>query len=102
MFETAIKNVRYFFHAIKDAALQRRRRKLAQQAEMDERERQALVTELRKKFAAAHADCQVKKKTFTTIEFSLKEIVFVEGYLESWSRHFREREIYRLRPANNV
>ena len=102
MLRTAIKNVRYFLNAIKEAVIQRRRKKLAQQAEMDERERQVLVTELRRKFAAAHADCQVKKKSLTTIEFSLKEIIFVEGYLESWSRQFREREIYRLRPANNV
>ena len=102
MLKTAIKKIRHLITVLKEAGIQRRRKKLAQTAEIKARERKALVNELKYKFAAAHADCEEKKKSFTTIEFSLKEIVFIEKDLESWNRYFKEREIYRLPSTSHV
>jgi transcriptional regulator with AAA-type ATPase domain len=102
MLKTAIKNVRQLPKVVKEAWVQRQRKKVAQIEEIEARERKTLVNELTKKFAAAHDDCEQNKKSFAAIEFSIKEIIFIEGYLESWNRYFRERDIYRLPPASNV
>jgi hypothetical protein len=98
MLRTAIKKLKQLFKVIKEAGIQRHRKKLAQLAETEERERKALVNELTKKFAAAHADCEQNKKTFTKIELSVEEIIFVERDLETWSRYLKEHEIYQPSP----
>jgi hypothetical protein len=98
MFRTAIKKLTGLLKVIKEAGTHKRRKKLAQLAEIEERERKALVNELTKKFAAARAVCEQNRKTFTNVELSVKEINFIEGELAAWSRYFREHEIYRPLP----
>jgi uncharacterized protein (DUF488 family) len=102
MLRTAIKKLKRLFKSIKEAGIQRHRKKLAQLADIEERERKALVDELTKKFAAAHAVCKRDNKTFTSVKLSVKEIIFVEGELATWSRYFREAEIYQPRPTGKV
>src|SRR5215475_10149095 len=98
MLRTAIKKLKRLFKLINEAGIQRHRKKLAQLAEIEETERKVLVDdELTKKFAAAHAVCKRNNKTFASVELSVKEIIFVEGELATWSRYFREREIYQPR-----
>src|SRR5215468_46984 len=89
MLRTAIKKLKRLF-------------KLINEAEIEETERKVLVDELTKKFAAAHAVCKRNNKTFASVELSVKEIIFVEGELATWSRYFREREIYQPRPTGKV
>lgn len=98
MSRTAINKLKRFFKVIKEAGTQRQRKKLAQLAEIEQRERKALVNELTKKFAVARAVCEQNHKTFTNVELSVKEINFIEGELAAWSRYFREHEIYRPLP----
>ena len=98
MLSTAIKKLKGLFKVIKEAGTQRQRKKLAQLAEIEERERKALVNELTKKFAAARAVCEQNRKTFTNVELSVKELNFIEGELAAWGRYFREHEIYRPLP----
>jgi hypothetical protein len=98
MFRTAIDKLQRMFKGIREAARQRRQRKLAELAEMEMTERKALVSELSKKFDEAHADCEQNDKALTTIELSLKEIIFIEWNLKTWSRHFKESEIYQPSP----
>jgi len=102
MLRTAIKKLKRLFKLINEAGIQRHRKKLAQLAEIEETERKVLVDELTKKFAAAHAVCKQNNKTFASVELSVKEIIFVEGELATWSRYFREREIYQPRPTGKV
>ena len=98
MFTTAIGKIKHLFKVIREAATRRRQRRLAELAEMEKRERKALVNELAKKFHEAHADCEQNDKAFTMIELSLKEIIFIEWNLKTWSRYFKEREIYQPAP----
>jgi len=100
MFRTAIDRLKRSFRRIREAARQRRQRRLAALAEKESREREALVNELAKKFDQAHADCEQNSKPLTTIELSLKEIIFIEWNLKTWVRHFKEREIYRASPRS--
>src|SRR5262245_2329987 len=102
MLRTAIKKLKRLFNLINETEMQRHRKKQAKLAEIEERERKALVDELTKKFAAAHAVCKRNNKTFTSVELSVKEIIFVEGELATWSRYFREREIYQPHPRGKV
>ena len=102
MIKTGIEKLRRSFRAIKEAVIRIQRKRRARMAEIEESDRKALVNELTKKFAGAYADCEQNKKASTTIEFSIKEIVFIEGYLESWNRYFKERSIYRPSPASNT
>ncbi len=98
MFRTAIDKLKQSFRGIKEAITQRRQRRLAKLVELETKEREALVKELAKKFDEAHADCEQNDKPLTTIELSLKEIVFIEWNLKAWVRHFQEREIYQPSP----
>jgi len=98
MFRTWIKRIRNFLKQVSESARQRRQRRLAEIAAMEKRERKALVKELSKKFEDAHADCEQNDKTVTVIELSLKEIIFIEWDLKTWSRYFKESEIYEVSP----
>ncbi len=98
MFRSAIDKLKQSFRRIREAITQRRQRRLAELAELQMREREALVRELAKKLDKAHADCEQNDKALTTIELSLKEIVFIEWNLKTWVRHFKEREIYQPSP----
>jgi len=98
MFRTAIDKIKQPFKRIWEAATQRRQRRRAELAELELRERKALVSELATKFAAAHAACEQNHKAFAVVDLSLKEIVFIESNLKTWVRHFKEREIYHLSP----
>jgi hypothetical protein len=95
MLKTAATKLKNLFRSIKEAGIQRHRRKLAQLAESEARERKAIVVGLMKKFAAARADCEQKDKASTKMELSVKEILFIESDLNTWNRYFKEREIYR-------
>ncbi|HEU4341887.1 MAG TPA: hypothetical protein VFU31_09985 [Candidatus Binatia bacterium] len=87
-----------FLKRIRETITQRRQKKLAEIAAMEDREREALVRVLAKKFAAAHADCEKHAKTSTVLELSFKEIMFIEWNLNTWTRYFEERQIYTLSP----
>jgi hypothetical protein len=94
MFETWLQKFKYLLGTIREAATQRRQKKLAEIAAMERRERKALVEQLAKKFARAHAECEKNNKPFAAIEFSLDEITFVEWNLNTWSRYLKESEIF--------
>ncbi len=85
---------------IKKTVTQRRERKLAELAELESRERQALVSLLTKKFADAHADCEQDDEHRTMVELSLKEVIFIESNLKTWARHFRDRQIFQPSPQS--
>ena len=95
MLKNAVAKLTNLFKLIKEAGIQRRRRKLARLAELEVRERKIIVDDLTKKLAAARADCERNGKTSTKMELSVKEIIFIEGDLRTWNRYFKEREIYR-------
>ncbi len=95
MLTTAVKTLKHWFNAIKEARRDKQRKIIAERAEIEERERKALVKELTKKFALAHADCEQNNKPFTNVELSVKEISFIEGELGTWNRYFKEHEIYK-------
>lgn len=90
-----IDTVKDWGRKIKKTFTQRRQKKLAEIAELESRERQALVALLAKKFADAHADCEQDDDQRTMVELSLKEVVFIEWNLKSWARHFRDRQIFQ-------
>ena len=98
MFGTLLKKMRYFLKGISEVARQRRKRKLAEVAAMEKRERRALVEGLANKFAEAHAECEENDKAVTVVEVSLKEIIFIEWNLNTWSRHLKESEVYEAAP----
>jgi hypothetical protein len=85
---------------LKKTVTQRRERKLAEMAELESRERQALVSLLTKKFADAHADCEQDDDQRTMVELSLKEVVFIESNLKTWVRHFRDKQIFQPSPQS--
>ena len=95
MLQTALRKLQQLFRSIKEAGIQRQRRKLAQLAEIEARERKVIVDGLTKKFAAARAGCQQQDKASTNMELSIKEILFIEGDLRTWNRYFKEQDIYR-------
>jgi transposase len=102
MFRTAIDSLNRSFRTVRDAVREWRQRRLAALTEKESREREVLVNELAKKFDQAHADCEQNRKPFTTIELSLKEIIFIKWNLETWVRHFKERKIYRPSPQSKT
>jgi len=95
MLEIAAARIKQLLRSIKEAGIQRRRRKLARLAEIEAKQRKAIVEGLTKKFTAARADCEHDDKTSIKIEFSIEEIIFIEGDLKTWNRYYKEREIYR-------
>ena len=89
-----IDTIRQFAQKINRAVKQRRQKKLAEIAEIERKDREALVKGLATKFARAHADCEQNNKTASLVELSLKEIMFIERDIQTWARHFRVRKIY--------
>jgi hypothetical protein len=93
-----IDKIKQLVKTITRAVTKRRQKKLAEVAEIERREREAIVKRLAIKFAEAHADCAQNNRNVTLVELSLKEILVIERDLETWARHFRERKIYERLP----
>ncbi len=98
MFAAMGKKLREFFKNIGTVVTQRRERKLAKLAELEKRERKAVVEALARKLEEAHAECEQEGKTSAVLVVSLKEIIFMERNLYAWIRHFKESEIYAAPP----
>lgn len=94
MFDRLISKVTSFFTALTNVAQHRRERKAAAAAEMERRERKALIEALVDKLEAARVECEQKKKTATAVVLSVKEIQFIEWNLAAWERHIKTSEIY--------
>ena len=94
MFEKLRSKVTSLFRTVADVAKQRRERKRAVAAEMERRERTALVQALVIKLEAARVECEQKKKSATAVVLSVKEIQFIEWNLAAWERHIKTSEIY--------
>jgi hypothetical protein len=94
MFETLLKRVSSLFRTVTDVAKQRRERKAAAAAEMERKERKALVQALVSKLEAARVECEEKNKSATAVVLSVKEIQFIEWNLAAWERHIKTSEIY--------
>ncbi|MDP2603766.1 MAG: hypothetical protein Q8S00_14410 [Deltaproteobacteria bacterium] len=94
MFESLLSKVTSLFRTVADVAKQRRERKRAVAAEMERRERTALVQALVIKLEAARVECEQKKKSATAVVLSVKEIQFIEWNLAAWERHIKTSEIY--------
>lgn len=94
MFAAMGNKLRNFFKNVGRVVKQRRKRKLAKLAELEKRERKAVVEALARKLEEAHAECEQEGKTSAVLVISLKEIIFMERNLYAWIRHFKESEIY--------
>ena len=94
MFDRLISKVTSFFASLTNVAQQRRKRKAAAAAEMERRERNALIQALVNKLEAARVECEQKNKTATAVVLSVKEIQFIEWNLAAWERHIKTSEIY--------
>jgi hypothetical protein len=94
MFERLLSKVTSLFRTVADVAKHRRKRKAAAAAEMERRERNALIQALVNKLEAARVECEQKKKTATAVVLSVKEIQFIEWNLAAWERHIKTSEIY--------
>ena len=98
MFGAFARKLKTLFTAVGKAARQRGEKKLAAAAEMERRERKALVQALAKKLEAARADCEQKDQTAIAVVLSVKEIQFIEWNLNAWARHLKASEIYMASP----
>ncbi len=98
MFAAMGNKLRQFFRSLGDVVKERREKKLARLAEVEKRERKAIVEALARKLEEAHTECEQEGKTNVVLVMSLKEIVFMEGNLSAWIRHFKESEIYAASP----
>jgi hypothetical protein len=94
MFVAVGDKLKKFFKSLGDVVTQRRERKLAKLAELEKRERKAIVETLVQKLGDAHAECEQEGKTSAMLVVSLKEIIFMERNLYAWVRHFKESQIY--------
>jgi hypothetical protein len=94
MFERLLSKVSSLFRTVADVAKHRRERKAAAAAEMERKERNALVQALVNKLEAARVECEQKNKTAAAIVLSVKEIQFIEWNLAAWERHIKTSEIY--------
>lgn len=94
MFERLLSKVTSLFRTVTNVARHRRERKAAAAAEMERRERNALIQALVNKLEAARVECEQKNKTATAIVLSVKEIQFIEWNLAAWERHIKTSEIY--------
>jgi hypothetical protein len=91
--------LKHFFKSLGSVVKERRERKLAKLAELEKRERKAIVEALAQKLEDAHAECEQEGKTSAVLVFSLKEIIFMERNVYAWTRYFKESQIYAA-PAN--
>ena len=94
MFERLLSKVTSLFRTVADVAKHRRERKAAAAAEMERRERNALIQALVNKLETARVECEQKKMTATAVVLSVKEIQFIEWNLAAWERHIKTSEIY--------
>lgn len=94
MFAAVGDKLRKFFKTIGNVVKQRRERKLAKLAELEKRERKAIVEALVQKLEDAHAECEQEGKTSAVLVVSLKEIIFMERNVYAWMRHYKESQIY--------
>ena len=86
--------IKKFFQTLGYVVLRPRERKLAKLAELEKRERKAVVEALAQKLEDAHAECEQEGKTSAVLVFSLKEIIFMERNVYAWTRYFKESQIY--------
>lgn len=100
MFKAWLRKFKSFLTGIREAVTERRQKRLAGTAAMERRERKALIQQLAKKLERAHIECEKNKKPLATIEFSLKEITFIEWNLNTWSRYLKESEIFEPSPEH--
>jgi hypothetical protein len=98
MFAAVGNKLRQFFKSIGVVVKQRREKKLAKLAELEKKERKAIVEALARKLEEAHSECEQEGKTSAVLVISLKEIIFMERDLRAWIRHFRESGIYAASP----
>jgi hypothetical protein len=98
MFAAMGKKLKKFFKNVGNVVEQRRKKKFAKLAELEKRERKAVVEALARKLEEAHAECEQEGKTSVVLVISLKEIIFMERNLYAWIRHFKESEIYAASP----
>lgn len=98
MFAATGNKLRQFFQSLGELVKQRREKKLARLAEVEKRERKTIVEALARKLEEAHTECEEGGKTSVVLVMSLKEIIFMEGNLNAWIRHFKESEIYAASP----
>jgi hypothetical protein len=94
MFAAVGEKLKSFFKSIGNVVKQRRERKLAKLAEVEKRERKAIVEALAQKLEDAHAECEQEGKTSAVLVVSLKEIIFMERNVYAWMRHYKESQIY--------
>ena len=94
MFAAVAQRLKNFFNNIGNAFKQRREGKLAKLAELEKRERKAIVETLVQKLEDAHAECEQEGKSSAVLVVSLKEIIFLERNVYAWMRHFKESQIY--------
>jgi hypothetical protein len=94
MFAAVGDKLKKFFKTVGNVVKQRRERKLAKLAELEKRERKAIVEALVQKLEDAHAECEQEGKTSAVLVVSLKEIIFMERNVYAWMRHYKESQIY--------
>ena len=97
MFGRYLNKTKKFFLVIGETLRQRRRNKLAKIAELEKRDRKAVVESLARKFEDAYAECEARNEQNIEMLFSRKEIMFMQGNLNTWLRHFKQSEIYEAR-----
>jgi hypothetical protein len=94
MFAGVGQQLKDFFKNLGGLVKRRRARKLAKLAELEKRERKAIVESLVQKLEDAHAECEHEGKSSAVLVVSLKEIIFLERNVYAWMRHFKESQIY--------
>ena len=94
MFAGVGQQLRDFFRNLGNVVKRRRERKLAKLAELEKRERKAIVESLVQKLEDAHAECEQEGKSSALLVVSVKEIIFLQRNVYAWMRHFKESQIY--------
>jgi hypothetical protein len=94
MFAAVGQQLKSFFKNLGNVVKRRRERKLAKLAELEKRERKAIVEALVQKLEDAHAECEQEAKSSAVLVVSLKEIIFLERNVYAWMRHFKQSQIY--------
>lgn len=94
MFAGVGQQLKSFFKNLGSLVKRRRERKLAKLAELEKRERKAIVEALVQKLEDAHVECEQEGKSSAVLVVSLKEIIFLERNVYAWMRHFKQSQIY--------
>ncbi len=98
MFERLTKKLKALVEKVTDFATERRQRRLVKIAELEKKELKTIVEGLTKKITEAKTACEQNQQTFAILELTVKEILFIERNLSTWSRYFKESAIYEARP----